>query len=69
MSTHLARHKEFHPIEDAVRRAGWTISRTARGHLKFTSPSGKVIFCGSNKSDWRAAKNAAAMLRRCGVTV
>ena len=69
MSTYVARGKEWHPIEDAVRAAGWSITKTANGHLKLVAPSGRVIYCGSNRSDWRAAKNAAAMLRREGVSI
>ncbi len=69
MSSHLTRGKEWRPIEDAVKRAGWDMRLTNNMHLRIVAPSGAIIFCGTNRSDWRAAKNVAARLRREGLQI
>nr|WP_231709091.1 type II toxin-antitoxin system HicA family toxin [Pseudomonas denitrificans (nom. rej.)] len=43
---------------------GWTISRTNGGHLRFTKPGRPIIHTSSTPSDWRAVRNAVAMLAR-----
>lgn len=43
---------------------GWTASHTRGGHLKFSRPGSKPVFCSSTCSDHRAFKNARADLRR-----
>ncbi|MDG9854153.1 type II toxin-antitoxin system HicA family toxin [Pseudomonas nitroreducens] len=43
---------------------GWAISRTNGGHLRFTKPGRPIIHTSSTPSDWRAPRNALAMLAR-----
>lgn len=45
---------------------GWTIEMTRGGHVRWTAPSGRVIFSPSSPSDRRAIRNTIAMLRREG---
>jgi hypothetical protein len=44
--------------------AGWSITRTRGGHLRFAKPGRPSIFTSSTPSDRRAYLNALAMLRR-----
>ncbi|KAF1072665.1 MAG: hypothetical protein GAK45_00100 [Pseudomonas citronellolis] len=43
---------------------GWAIGRTSGGHLRFTKPGRPIIHTSSTPSDWRAVRNALAMLVR-----
>jgi hypothetical protein len=43
---------------------GWTVTKTAGGHIRLAHANGAVIFTGSTPSDWRAVRNATADLRR-----
>jgi len=43
---------------------GWTISRTNGGHLRLSKPGRPFIHTSSTPSDWRAVRNALAMLAR-----
>ncbi|MDF3935320.1 type II toxin-antitoxin system HicA family toxin [Pseudomonas citronellolis] len=43
---------------------GWTISRTNGGHLRLSKPGRPLIHTSSTPSDWRAVRNALAMLAR-----
>ncbi len=43
---------------------GWQVLRTRGGHLRFRKPGCAPIFTSSTPSDWRAYKNALAMLVR-----
>lgn len=61
----LARgHKQLLPLIEFALSEGWTVSRTAGGHLKFIKPGLPPIFTSSTASDHRAGRNARAMLRR-----
>lgn len=61
----LARgHKQLLPLIEFPLSEGWTVSRTAGGHLKFLKPGLPPIFTSSTASDHRAGRNARAMLRR-----
>jgi len=49
----------------ALERAGYSIARTGRGHLKIEHPAmAGPVFTGSTPSDRRALANATAMLKR-----
>jgi hypothetical protein len=64
--------KEIMPLVKAARAAGWTVTRTERGHIKFMPPSGSawpMYHCGGTPSDHRALKNAKAFLRQCDVDI
>jgi hypothetical protein len=43
---------------------GWTVTKTASGHIRLRHPSGALIYTGSTPSDHRAVRNAAADVRR-----
>jgi hypothetical protein len=62
-------HKEYRPIAAQAVAAGWTISFTKNNHLRWTSPSGKVVFSGGSPSDRRALYNHVMMLRRNGLEI
>ena len=47
-----------------LKRTGWSVTKTRRGHYKCTSPRGFNLFMGSTPSDHRAARNVAARIRR-----
>ncbi|AIC21822.1 hypothetical protein [Pseudomonas chlororaphis] len=44
--------------------SGWSVSRSAGGHIKFTKPGFASIFTSSTASDHRSGLNAKAQLRR-----
>jgi predicted RNA binding protein YcfA (HicA-like mRNA interferase family) len=69
MSTKLWRAKEVGELVKAALAAGWQVVSTRGSHLKFTAPSGAIVFAGRNKSDWRAIHNIKARLRREGLEV
>jgi len=43
---------------------GWDVARTKGGHLRFTKPGRPIVHTSSTPSDWRAVRNALAMLAR-----
>jgi predicted RNA binding protein YcfA (HicA-like mRNA interferase family) len=43
---------------------GWAVARTKGGHLRFTKPGRPIVHTSSTPSDWRAVRNAVAMLAR-----
>jgi len=43
---------------------GWTATKTNGGHLRFPKPGRPIIHTSSTPSDWRAVRNAVAMLAR-----
>lgn len=47
-----------------ARLHSWRVSRTNGGHLRFTKPGRPIIHTCSTPSDWRAVRNALAMLAR-----
>lgn len=61
----LARgHKQLLPLIEYALQEGWEVVRTSGGHLKFTKPGMPPIFTSSTASDYRAGRNARALLRR-----
>jgi hypothetical protein len=59
----------YRELARAARAAGWDITRRRSGHLAWRSPSGAVVFTPATPSDWRAARNSVADLRRAGLAV
>lgn len=61
---------DFSHLVTKARRSGWQVSRCNGGHLRFvppeTLPEAPIIFASGSPSDWRAARNLRAMLRRTG---
>lgn len=43
---------------------GWTAAKTNGGHLRFIKPGRPIIHTSSTPSDWRAVRNALAMLAK-----
>ena len=60
-------HRELRPLVKAARNAGWDVSRTSGGHVRFDPPNGRPVFGPWSASDWRSLKNLRAQLRRAGL--
>ncbi|MDN6874668.1 type II toxin-antitoxin system HicA family toxin [Pseudomonas citronellolis] len=56
--------KRLLPLFEYAAQFGWTISRTNGGHLRLSKPGRPFIHTSSTPSDWRAVRNALAMLAR-----
>lgn len=56
--------KSAFPLLAYAWTAGWSVTRTRGGHLRFAKPGRAAIFTSSTPSDRRAYLNAMAMLRR-----
>ncbi|HHW1634985.1 TPA: type II toxin-antitoxin system HicA family toxin [Pseudomonas aeruginosa] len=56
--------KRLWPLFLYAKEFGWTIAKTSGGHLRFTKAERPVIHTSSTPSDWRAVRNAVAMLAR-----
>ncbi len=63
--------REYRPLVEAARAAGWTVTQTRNSHLRLVPPSkdGTPIVLAGSPSDHRAILNARASLRRQGVSV
>ena len=66
MTTNLIRgkHENLRHLVEFARANGWTVSRTQGGHIQFTKPDLGSIYTSSTASDYRAALNAKARIRR-----
>jgi len=65
----MTESKESREIIAELRRQGWNVERTERGHYKAYPPDPAqkmVTFAGGLSGDHRAVKNAVAQLRRSG---
>ena len=49
-----------------LERAGWTFTRTSKGHYRGKHPDApkKVLILSGSTSDWRSSANARALARR-----
>lgn len=56
--------KRLWPLFYYAKAHGWQITKTNGGHLRFTKPGRHIIHTSSTPSDWRAVRNAVAMLAR-----
>ncbi len=56
--------KRLWPLFCYAKAHGWQITKTNGGHLRFTKPGRHIIHTSSTPSDWRAVRNALAMLAR-----
>ena len=61
--------KEVREYRRIAERQGWTVAKTRGGHLKFTSPTGRVVFTPSTPGGGRALANMRAELRRAGLVL
>jgi hypothetical protein len=53
----------------AAQDAGCEVDLSGGGHWRLKCPNGKIVFMPSSPSDFRAIRNARAMLRREGVAL
>ncbi|OYP21897.1 hypothetical protein [Pseudomonas aeruginosa] len=51
-------------LHDYAKANGWHYTRTRKGHFRFFKEGRAVIFTSGTPSDWRAVRNALAMLAR-----
>lgn len=58
------RSKGLFPLFQYAQANGWTVGYTNGGHLRFTKPNRPIIHSSSTPSDWRASRNALAMLAK-----
>jgi hypothetical protein len=61
--------KEQKQVLRRAEKAGCTIEKTAKGHVKVRCPNGQIIITAATPSDCRVQKNFIARLRREGVQV
>lgn len=61
--------KDMDHIIQCAKDAGCVVSKTKGGHWRIVTPDGVLIFLSSTPSDWRATKNAVALLGRYGIDV
>lgn len=62
-------NKDVQQVTRALRKQGWHIGRTRKGHMKLTSPLGRVVVTPSTPSDRRAVLNMRAQLRKEGAVL
>ena len=58
------RFKRLLPLLQYAQGNGWSVVYTNGGHLRFTKPERPIIHTSSTPSDWRAVRNALALLAR-----
>ena len=59
--------RELRPLARYACKAGWHISVTRGGHLRWRSPDGELVFTARTPSDRRNRLNVRAELRRAGL--
>lgn len=63
-------HRDLQPLVDAAEADGWTVSITAKSHIKFMPPAGSpwpIYISSGTPGEYRGTNNARAFLRRCEV--
>lgn len=64
------RDREIAALAARALAAGWEIRRTTGNHYQWRAPEGPgLIVSAGTPSDWRAARNLRARLRRAGLDV
>jgi hypothetical protein len=62
--------RDLKPAAELAVSTGWRVQRTRSGHLKWVTPDGRPVFCGSTPSKWkRGHENTIAKLRRAGLAI
>lgn len=59
----MSSNKDFRQLIQEAEDQGWEVSKTKGGHLRWLSPSGRVVFSAFSPSDGRALKNTIRELR------
>jgi hypothetical protein len=60
-------HKDLADLADRARAAGWEVTMRRNNHLKWTSPTGAVVFTSQTPSDHRVLHRIRQDLRRNGL--
>lgn len=63
----MTTRKEFAELRRIAEAAGWTVTMTSGGHLRWAAPSGAIVFSSSSPSDWRAVHKHRSELRKKGL--
>lgn len=61
--------KEYRPILDAARKAGWTVTLTNKNHVVWVSPDGEHRFTTGLTMSGRGVKATRARFRKAGLDV
>ena len=59
--------KEAPALARSLDEQGWQTGLSRKGHIKFTSPEGKVVYVSGTPSDRRVYMNIVSDFRRCGL--
>lgn len=57
----------FRPAYEAALAAGWTVTRTGGGHLRWKPPQGGPVFTGATPGGRRSKANTLSDLRAAGL--
>ncbi len=57
---------DFDKLVKQLKRAGWKVDKTTRGHWRMASPEGGVVIASGTPSDHRAISNLRSQLKRAG---
>ena len=60
------RNHDLSQLVNEAREQGFDVGRTAKNHIKFVAPTGKICVTSGTPSDHRAVMNARSKLRRLG---
>ena len=59
----MSSNKDFRQLIKQAEEQGWVVTTTNGGHLRWTGPTGRVVFSAFSPSDHRALKNIEKELR------
>lgn len=62
-------NKDFNKLIKDAEAQGWAVDVTHGGHLKWTSPTGKIVFSAFSPSDHRSLKNTVSQLKVGGFII
>ncbi|MGV8845817.1 MAG: hypothetical protein ACOH1Y_12525 [Propionicimonas sp.] len=60
----MALNKDWAKLAKTAEAAGWTVTNTRGGHMKWKARNGAAVFSASTPSDKRAMANHISLLRR-----
>jgi hypothetical protein len=61
--------EQYRAAHQAAIAAGWEITHTGSGHLRWKPPRGAPIFTPSTPSSYRGIKHDLSRLRRAGLKI
>jgi len=62
-SRRLSPNRDLRNLIELAQAQGWVVERRNNNHLKWTSPTGYVVWSASTPSDRRALRNIARYLK------